>query len=86
MKIATMMVLALLIMFSSVSVLPASPQRDAPAEVNTAREALRNARNELEHAGGQWGSHRVATMKHSDEALKELQEAEGWAREHHDIK
>ena len=86
MRIATIVVLALLIMFCSVSVLPASPQRDVPAEVNAATQALRNARNELEHAGGQWGGHRVAAMKHIDEALKELQEAEGWAREHHDIK
>jgi hypothetical protein len=86
MRIATVIALAVLMMFSTVSILPASPQRDVPAEVNSARQALRNARNELEHAGGQWGGHRVAAMKHIDEALKELGEAEGWAREHHDIK
>ncbi|HKU26702.1 MAG TPA: hypothetical protein VJQ54_14600 [Candidatus Sulfotelmatobacter sp.] len=86
MKIPATIALALLMMFSSVSVLPASPQRDVPGEVNSAREALRNARNELEHAGGEWGGHRVAAMKHIDEAMKELGEAERWAREHHDIK
>jgi len=86
MRIATIIVLAVLIMFSTVSVLPASPQRDVPAEVNSARQALQNARNELEHAGAQWGGHRVAAMKHIDEALKELRDAEGWARVHHDIK
>ena len=86
MRIAISVLLALLITLCTISVLPASPQRDVPAEVNSARQALRNARNELEHAGGQWGGHRVAAMKHIDEALKELGEAEGWAREHHDIK
>jgi hypothetical protein len=86
MRIAISVLLALLITLSSVSVLPAFPQRDVPAEVNSARQALQNARNELEHAGGQWGGHRVEAMKHIDEALKELREAEGWAREHHDIK
>jgi hypothetical protein len=86
MRIAISVMLALLITLCTISVLPASPQRDVPAEVNSARQALKNARNELEHAGGQWGGHRVAAMKHIDEALKELGEAEGWAREHHDIK
>jgi hypothetical protein len=86
MRIAISVLLALLITLCTISVLPASPQRDVPAEVNSARQALKNARNELEHAGGQWGGHRVAAMKHIDEALKELGEAEGWAREHHDIK
>lgn len=86
MRIATMVLLALMMTLSSVSVLPASPQRDVPAEVNSARQALQNARGELEHAGAQWGGHRVAAMKHIDEALKELKEAETWAREHHDIK
>jgi hypothetical protein len=86
MRIASTVVLALLIMFSSVSVLPASPQRDVPAEMNSATQALRSARGELEHAGAEWGGHRVAAMKHIDEALKELQEAEGWARQHHDVK
>jgi hypothetical protein len=86
MRIAISVLLALIITLCTISVLPASPQRDVPAEVNSARQALKNARNELEHAGGQWGGHRVAAMKHIDEALKELGEAEGWAREHHDIK
>ncbi len=86
MRIATMVLLALLITLSTVGVLPASPQRDVPAEVESARHALQGARNELEHAGGQWGGHRVAAMKHIDEALKELGEAERWAREHHDMR
>jgi hypothetical protein len=86
MRIATSILLALLITLSTVSILPASPQRDVPAEVESARHALQSARNDLEHAGGQWGGHRVEAMKHVDEALKELGEAEKWAREHHDMK
>src|SRR5438552_11169679 len=34
----------------------------------------------------EWGGHRVQAMKHIDAALDELEEAERWAREHHDIK
>ena len=86
MRIATMVLLALMITLSTVSILPASPQRDVPAEVESARHALEGARNDLEHAGGQWGGHRVAAMKHIDAALKELGEAEAWARAHHDMK
>ena len=71
MRIAPSILLALLITLSTVSILPASPQRDVPAEVESARHALQSARNDLEHAGGQWGGHRVEAMKHVDEALKE---------------
>ncbi len=86
MKITSTIVLALLMMFSSVTLLPATPQKDVPAEMNSATQALRTAKSELERAGAEWGGHRVAAMKHIDEALKELQEAEGWARQHHDMK
>ena len=87
MKIAISLLLALMIMAPSVKSLPhPAPQRDVPAEVDSARRALQGARNDLAHAGGEWGGHRVAAMKHIDEALRELGEAEKWAREHHDIK
>jgi len=85
MKIATLVLLALTIL-SPVSLYPEPPQRDVPAEVESARHALQGARGDLEHAGGQWGGHRVAAMKHIDEALAELNEAEKWARVHHDIR
>ena len=51
-----------------------------------AEQALRTAKGELEHAGGEWGGHRVQAMKHIDAALHELEQAEQWARQHHDIK
>lgn len=61
-------------------------QRDVEADVQRAREALENARKELAGAGGEWGGHRVAAMKHIDAALAEIKQAEQWARQHHDIK
>jgi hypothetical protein len=86
MRIATLVVLALMIAAPTVSLYPAVPQRDVPAEIDSARRALQGARNDLEHAGDNWGGHRVVAMKHIEEALKELGEAEKYAREHHDIK
>ena len=86
MKIVRIILLGLIVIFTTVPLLPSPPQRDVPAEVESAKRALRGARNDLEHAGGEWGGHRVAAMKHVDEALKELDEAEKYAREHHDIK
>jgi hypothetical protein len=86
MKIATLLVLALMIAAPTVSLYPAVPQRDVPAEVESARRALQGAHNDLEHAGAQWGGHRVAAMKHIEEALKELAEAEKYARAHHEMK
>ena len=86
MKIATLILLALMIMLPTVPVLPNPPQKDVPAEVESAKRALQGAYNDLEHAGGNWGGHRAAAMKHVQEALTELGEAEKYAREHHDMK
>lgn len=86
MKIATIALLALIIMLPTAPLLSDPQQRDVPAEVESARRALEGAKNDLGHAGGNWGGHRVAAMNHIDAALKELGEAEKWAREHHDIK
>jgi len=32
------------------------------------------------------GGHRVAAIKHIDAVLQELEKAEDWARQHHEIK
>jgi len=81
MRIATLLLLAFLV------VCPGAPQqKDVPAEVESARKALESARNDLNHAGGEWGGHRAAAVQHIDQAIKELNEAEKFAREHHDIK
>jgi len=85
MKIATL-VLAATILVPAGTLLPQPLQRDVPAEVDAARNALKGAYNDLQHAGGEWGGHRVNAMNHIQEAIKELNEAEKWAKEHHDIK
>ena len=85
MRLATLAVLLMMIASPATSLFPSAPQRDVPAEVEAARRSLQGARNDLEHAGGEWGGHRVAAMKHIDEALRELGLAEKFAREHHDI-
>lgn len=73
-----------MILFSAVSLFP-SPQRDVPAEIDQARRQLHGAHESLEHAGGEWGGHRVEAMHHIEAAMKELDEAEHYAREHHDM-
>ena len=85
MKIAAL-VLAATILVPTATLFPRSPQRDVPAEVESARSALKGAYNDLEHAGGEWGGHRVNAMKHIQAAMTELNEAEKWAKEHHDVK
>lgn len=85
MRVAALLLLALMIIVPASPVFPEPQQRDVPAEIDSARQRLRNARNDLEHAGGEWGGHRVNAMNHIDQALKELNEAEHWAREHHDV-
>ena len=62
-----------------------TPQKDVPGKIDSARQALQNAHNQLEQAGGDWGGHRGNAMKHIDEALNELNQAEGWAKEHHEM-
>ena len=54
--------------------------------MNVSRQALQNARNELEHAGSDWGGHRLAAIKHVDAAIAEVQKAEQYARQHHEMK
>ena len=87
MRIATLALLVLMVALPATSLFPKAPQsRDVPAEVDSAERALQGARNDLEHAGGQSGGHRGPAMKHIDEALRELKEAEMYARKHHDIR
>jgi hypothetical protein len=83
MKIATLLLAATILLFTATLF---SQQHDVPAEVNEARNALKQANDELSHAGGDWGGHRVKAMEHIKEAMAELNEAEKWAREHHDMK
>ena len=85
MKIATLL-LAAITLIAPATVFPQPPQHDVPAEVDSARNALKQANGDLEHAGGDWGGHRVKAMQHIQQAIAELNEAEKFARAHHDIK
>jgi hypothetical protein len=85
MKIATLL-LAATFLLSPATLFPQPPQHDVPGEVDSARNALKGAYGDLQHAGADWGGHRVKAMQHIQEAMTELNEAEKWAREHHDMK
>jgi len=85
MKIVTLL-LAVTILVAPTTLFSNPPQKDVPAEVTSAQSALKGAYNDLEHAGGDWGGHRVQAMTHIQQALSELNAAEKWAREHHEIK
>jgi len=54
MKIATLL-LAATILVPTASLFPRAPQHDVPAEVDSARGALKGALSDLQHAGGEWG-------------------------------
>ena len=86
MKTATLVLLALMLLTPTVNLYPAVPQRDVPAEVESAKRALEQARSDLNHAGSNWGGHRAAALNHIEQALKEVNEAEQFAREHHEMK
>ncbi len=86
MKTATLVLLALMLVTPTASLFPAAPQRDVPAEVEAAKRALEQARTELNHAGSNWGGHRAAALNHIEQALKEVNAAEQFAREHHEMK
>jgi len=64
----------------------AVPQKDVPADIGRAQQALQNAKTELTNAGTDWGGHRIAAIKHVDAALAEVQKAEQWARQHKEMK
>jgi hypothetical protein len=63
---------------------PATSPESVSAQVDSARNALKQAYSNVEKVGGDWGGHRVKAMQHIQEA-PELNQAEQWARAHHDI-
>jgi len=73
MKIVTLMLFSMMMMSPSATLFSSPFQKDKPAEVDRAEQALRTAKGELEHAGGEWGGHRVLAMKHIAAALHELE-------------
>jgi len=84
MKIAALVLFSVMMPASLATLF--SFQKDKPGEVDRAEQSLHTAKRELEHAGTEWGGHRVQAIKHIDAALHELEPAEQWARQHHEIK
>jgi hypothetical protein len=82
MRFLTRLLLSVMLISTALSL---TPQRDVPGRIDSARQALQNARNQLDQAGGEWGGHRSTALKHIDEALNELNQAEKWAKEHHEM-
>jgi hypothetical protein len=60
---------------------PAS-QQDVPAELQAAMDKLASARNDLEHAGGDWGGYRQQAINHIQEAESNLKKAREWKQTH----
>jgi hypothetical protein len=56
--------------------------KDSPAEIRLAIDKLQGAKNDLEHAGGEWGGHKANAINDINVALKELNLAADWARSH----
>lgn len=86
MRLATLLLAAVTILTPAAVLFPKALQRDVPVEVDSARSALKGAYADLQKAGGEWGGHRVKAMQHIQAAEAELNEAEKWAKEHHDMK
>src|SRR5262249_8578807 len=81
MKISAILLFLVVMLAGLLSVAPF--ERDRPAEIDRAQESLKAARNELQHAGDEWRGHRAKAIKNIDAALRELEQAERFAREHH---
>ena len=86
MRIAAALLLATMILVPTAKMFPEPPQRDVPREIDEARNKLNSAMEDLRHAGGEWGGHRMNAFHHIQEAVRELNESERWAREHHEIR
>ena len=86
MKLATLLLCSMILVPAS-TLFSQPPQKDSAEAVNYTRNVLKGAYDDLnKKAGDDWGGHRLKAMEHIQAAIKELDEAEKWAREHHDIK
>ena len=86
MKIINLVLLLVMIAIPVVSGFPEPQEVDNPVNVDAARKALLSARTEINRTGGNWGGHLENAIGHIDQALKEIDAAEQFAREHHDLK
>lgn len=75
--------LSLLVLFSllSFAVPQSRAQQNVSANMASAKQSLQTAKDQLLNAGGQWGGHRMGAISYIDQALREIQEAEAFARQ-----
>jgi len=52
---------------------PASPAAEPHPEIHDALNALRRAKDHLEHAAHDFGGHRVEALRATDEAIRQLE-------------
>ena len=60
----------------------AARDNDVPAELQSAMQKLESARNDLDHAGGDWGGFREKAISDIQEAQGNLKRAMEWRRSH----
>jgi len=61
---------------------PAARDTDVPAELQSALAKLQSAKNDLDHAGGDWGGFRVKAISNIEEAEANLKKAQEWHQAH----
>ncbi len=83
MKVFSVALLSMILLAPAGVLSSAAFERDRPADLDRAEESLKTARNELQHAGDDWGGHRAKAIEHVNAALHELEQAERFAAEHH---
>lgn len=81
MRIAALLLLAFMVCLPA-NVFSQRQERDVPAEIDSARNQLRGAINDLNHAGSEWAGHKSKAIYHINEAIRELNEAEKAAAGH----
>ena len=82
MKIFCVALLSMVLLAPAGVLSSAAFERDRPAELDRAEESLKTARNELQHAGDEWGGHKAKAIEHINAALQELERAEHSVGEH----
>jgi len=82
MKISSILLLSMVLLAPAGLFSAAAFERDGPAELDRAEESLKTARNELQHAGDEWGGHKAKAIEHINAALQELERAEHSVGEH----
>lgn len=85
MKLTTLLLCGMLLVPAG-TLFSQAPQHDSAQAVDYTRRVLQGAYGDLEKAGDEWGGHRIKAMDHIKEAINELNQAEAWAKQHHDIK